>query len=81
MFLPPSYSLLLTPSLCLLSPSSHGPFPLCSPQNHSALENHSVDAASTSEAVGFITLLQELKRKLHGWEQQVEVWRMEGIWR
>ena len=32
-----------------------------------------VDAATTSEAVGFITLMQELKRKLRSWEQQVEV--------
>lgn len=37
------------------------------------LENHSVDAASTSEAVGFITLMQELKRKVRSWEQKVEV--------
>lgn len=34
-----------------------------------------VDAATTSEAVGFITLMQELKRKLRSWEQQVEVFR------
>ena len=34
-----------------------------------------VDAATTSEAVGFITLMQELKRKLRSWEQQVEVYR------
>lgn len=39
------------------------------------LENHSVDAASTSEAVGFITLMQELKRKVRSWEQKVEVRR------
>ena len=32
-----------------------------------------MDAASTSEAVGFITLMQDLKRKLHSWEQQLEV--------
>ena len=37
------------------------------------LENHSVDAASTSEAVGFITLMQELKRQVRSWEQKVEV--------
>ena len=34
-----------------------------------------VDAATTSEAVGFITLMQELKRKLRSWEQRVEVFR------
>ena len=32
-----------------------------------------MDAASTSEAVGFITLMQDLKRKLNSWEQQLEV--------
>ena len=32
-----------------------------------------MDAASTSEAVGFITLMQELKRKVRSWEQKVEV--------
>ena len=37
------------------------------------LENHSVDAASTSEAVAFISLMQELKRKMHGWEASIEV--------
>jgi dynein heavy chain 1 len=39
------------------------------------LESHVVDAATTSEAVGFITLMQELKRKMRSWEQQVEVFR------
>ena len=34
-----------------------------------------MDAATTSEAVGFITLMQELKRKMRSWEQQVEVFR------
>jgi len=32
-----------------------------------------VDAASTSEAVAFISLMQELKRKVHGWEANIEV--------
>ncbi len=32
-----------------------------------------MDAASTSEAVGFITLMQDLRRKVHSWEQKVEV--------
>ena len=44
-------------------------------QYRSDLENHVVDAATTSEAVGFITLMQELKRKMRSWEQQVEVFR------
>lgn len=42
-------------------------------QRRSELENHSVDAATTSEAVGFITLMQELKRQVRSWEQKVEV--------
>ena len=42
-------------------------------QSRVDLENHSVDAATTSEAVGFITLMQELKRKVRSWEQKVEV--------
>ena len=47
----------------------------CSFQYRSDLESHVVDAATTSEAVGFITLMQSLKRKMHSWEQQVEVFR------
>ena len=46
---------------------------LCCFQRRGELENHSVDAASTSEAVGFITLMQELKRQVRSWEQKVEV--------
>ena len=42
-------------------------------QRCSELENYSVDAASTSEAVGFIALMQELKRQVRSWEQKVEV--------
>ena len=64
---------------CAISPSL---------QCRADLENHSVDAASTSEAVGFITLMQELKRKVRSWEQKVEVCllhckffpKLEGIW-
>ena len=44
-------------------------------QYRTDLESHVVDAATTSEAVGFITLMQELKRKMRSWEQQVEVFR------
>ena len=43
------------------------------PQSRTDLENHSVDAATTSEAVQFITLIQGLKRELKQWESQVEV--------
>ncbi len=39
------------------------------------LEQQSVDAASTSEAVGFITYVQGLKRQTRQWEEQVEVYR------
>ena len=46
---------------------------LCCFQRRGELENHSVDAASTSETVGFITLMQELKRQVRSWEQKVEV--------
>lgn len=46
------------------------PLPL---QARTDLENHSVDAATTSEAVVFITLLQGLKRNMRTWEQNVEV--------
>ena len=42
-------------------------------QARTDLENHSVDAATTSEAVVFITLLQGLKRNMRTWEQNVEV--------
>ncbi len=42
-------------------------------QSRTELENHSVDASTTSEAVSFITLLQELKRKVRSWEENVEV--------
>jgi len=42
-------------------------------KNRQQLEQQSVDAASTSEAVGFITYIQGLKRHIKPWEGQVEV--------
>ena len=39
------------------------------------LEQQSVEAASTSEAVNFITYVQGLKRKMKGWEKQVNVYK------
>ena len=42
-------------------------------QSRTDLENHSVDAATTSEAVQFITLIQGLKRELKQWESKVDV--------
>ncbi|KAH0500472.1 Cytoplasmic dynein 1 heavy chain 1 [Microtus ochrogaster] len=39
------------------------------------LEQHSVDTASTSDAVTFITYVQSLKRKIKQFEKQVELYR------
>ncbi|KAF9336730.1 hypothetical protein BG006_007626 [Podila minutissima] len=39
------------------------------------LELHSVDSNSTGEAVTFITFVQDLKRKVAKWEQDVELFR------
>ena len=39
------------------------------------LEQQTIDAASTSDAVSFITYVQGLKRKMRGWAKQVEVYR------
>jgi dynein heavy chain 1 len=36
-----------------------------------ALEQQTIEAASTSEAVNFITEVQSLKRKMKSWEKQV----------
>lgn len=43
------------------------------PQSRQELEQHSVDTASTSDAVTFITYVQSLKRKIKQFEKQVEV--------
>lgn len=42
-------------------------------QSRQELEQHSVDTASTSDAVTFITYVQSLKRKIKQFEKQVEV--------
>ncbi|CAM9594499.1 unnamed protein product [Lampetra planeri] len=39
------------------------------------LEQHSVDTASTSDAVTFITFVQSLKRKIKSFEKQVDLFR------
>lgn len=39
------------------------------------LEQQSIDTASTSDAVSFITYVQSLKRKMKSWEQQVELYK------
>lgn len=44
-------------------------------KSRAELEQQSVDAASTSEAVGFITYVQGLKRQTRQWQDQVEVFR------
>ena len=41
----------------------------------SELEQQTINAASTSDAVSFITYVQGLKRKIRGWEKQVDVYR------
>ena len=42
-------------------------------QSRSDLEQQSLDTANTSEAVGLITHVQALKRKMKSWEKQVDV--------
>lgn len=44
-------------------------------RSRSDLELHSIEAASTSDAVSFITYVQSLKRKMKAWEKQVDVYR------
>ncbi|XP_017775192.1 PREDICTED: dynein heavy chain, cytoplasmic isoform X3 [Nicrophorus vespilloides] len=44
-------------------------------KSRSDLELQSIEAASTSDAVGFITYVQSLKRNMKAWEKQVEIYR------
>ncbi|XP_031789302.2 dynein heavy chain, cytoplasmic isoform X5 [Nasonia vitripennis] len=44
-------------------------------RSRSDLESHSIEAASTSDAVSFITYVQSLKRKMKVWEKQVNIYR------
>jgi dynein heavy chain 1 len=44
-------------------------------QSRNDLEQQSIEAASTSDAVSFITYVQSLKRKMKSWEKQVEIYR------
>ncbi|EDV24404.1 uncharacterized protein TRIADDRAFT_24890 [Trichoplax adhaerens] len=44
-------------------------------KSRTELESHSVEGATTAEAVGFITFMQGLKRKLKVWEKQVETYK------
>lgn len=43
-------------------------------QARTDMEQQTIEGASTSDAVGFITVVQSLKRKLKNWEKNVEVW-------
>ncbi|KAL1138869.1 hypothetical protein AAG570_008931 [Ranatra chinensis] len=44
-------------------------------KSRSELEQQSIEAASTSDAVTFITYVQSLKRNMMSWQKQVEVYR------
>ncbi|CAG9813267.1 unnamed protein product [Phaedon cochleariae] len=44
-------------------------------KSRSDLELQSIEAASTSDAVSFITYVQQLKRNMKAWEKQVEIYR------
>ncbi|GJQ76160.1 hypothetical protein Trydic_g1905 [Trypoxylus dichotomus] len=44
-------------------------------KSRSDLELQTIEAASTSDAVSFITYVQSLKRNMKKWEKQVEVYR------
>ena len=44
-------------------------------KSRSDLEQQTIEAASTSDAVNFITYVQGLKRKMKNWEKQVNVYR------
>jgi dynein heavy chain 1 len=44
-------------------------------QSRSDLEQQSIETANTSEAVGFITYVQSLKRKMKNWDRQVDLYK------
>lgn len=44
-------------------------------QSRSDLEQQSIETSNTSEAVGLITYVQSLKRKMKSWEKQVEMYK------
>ncbi|KAK3093975.1 hypothetical protein FSP39_022394 [Pinctada imbricata] len=44
-------------------------------RSRSELEQQSIDTANTSEAVGLITQVQALKRKMKSWEKQVDMYK------
>ena len=57
-------------SAVALVASAYSPFLL---QARTDMEQQSIEGASTSDAVGFITVVQLLKRKIKSWEKNVEV--------
>ncbi|XP_057661058.1 dynein heavy chain, cytoplasmic isoform X2 [Diorhabda carinulata] len=44
-------------------------------KSRSELELQSIEAASTSDAVSFITYVQQLKRNMKAWEKQVDIYK------
>jgi len=48
---------------------------VCMLQSRSDLEQQSIETSNTSEAVGLITYVQSLKRKMKSWEKQVDMYR------
>lgn len=44
-------------------------------KSRTELEQQSIEAASTSDAVTFITYVQSLKKQMKAWEKQVELYR------
>ena len=44
-------------------------------KSRSELEQQTIEAASTTDAVTFITYVQGLKRKMKNWDKQVNVYR------
>ena len=47
-------------------------------QSREDLEQQSIETADTSEAVGFITFVQSLKRQMKSWDKQVGVRQRPG---
>ncbi|RIB17434.1 hypothetical protein C2G38_1968783, partial [Gigaspora rosea] len=43
--------------------------------SHKELENKSMESNNTSEAVALITFVQDLKRKVNKWNQDIEIFR------
>ena len=48
---------------------------LCWLQSRTDLEQQSIETSNTSEAVGLITYVQSLKRKMKSWEKQVDLYK------